>query len=98
MQFLHEHLLFFGVVADSLTFLGGLILSWDAFVRLRDLRDKRIDDEFRRTFPKLNMTDKDWKSALWSVGRALAGSGLLAVGFLFQILMRFAEHASPAIS
>ena len=98
MQFLHEHLLFFGVVADSLTFLGGFILSWDAFVRLRDLKAKRIDHEFRRTFPKLNMTDEDWKNAVWSVGRALAGSGLLAVGFLCQILMRFAEHASPTIN
>jgi hypothetical protein len=98
MQFLHEHLLIFGVVADSLTFLGGLILSWDAFVRLRDLKDKRVDDEFRRTFPKLNLTDKDWKSAIWSVGRALAGSGLLAIGFLCQILLRFAEHAGSTVN
>jgi hypothetical protein len=98
MQFLREHLLFFGVVADGLTFFGGLILSWDALLRLRDLKDKRIDDEFRRTFPKLNMTDDDWNKAVWSVGRALAGSGLLAIGFLCQILMRFAEHASPTIN
>ncbi len=92
MQFIHEHLLFFGVVADSLTFLGGGILSVDAFLRLGDLKKKRVNDEFRMTFPKLNLTDEDWKDAVWSVRRALAGSGLLAAGFLFQILLRFAEH------
>lgn len=94
MSFLHEHILFFGVLADSLTFVGGFILAWDAFFRLRDLKDKRISDEFRRTFPKLNMTDKDWDDALWSVSRALAGSALLMVGFFCQILLRFAEHGS----
>jgi hypothetical protein len=96
MQFLHEHLLFFGVAADSLTFLGGVILSWDAVLRLSDLKKKRVDDEFRRTFPRLNLTDSDWKDAVWSVRRALAGSGLLAAGFFCEILLRFAEHAGSA--
>jgi hypothetical protein len=96
MQFLREHLLYFGVAADSLTFLGGVILSWDAILRLRDLKKKRVEDEFRRTFPRLNLTDSDWKDAVWSVGRALAGSALLAAGFFCQILIRFAERAGSA--
>ena len=51
MNWLHEHRFFVGILADSLTFLGGLLLARDAFRRLRDLKGRRTDEEFRRTFP-----------------------------------------------
>jgi hypothetical protein len=91
MGWVHDHRFFVGVLADFLTFLGGAFLAWDAFYRLRDLKSKRVSDEFRKTFPKLNLTDKEWKDALNSVRRALFGAILLVVGFFCQILLRFAE-------
>jgi hypothetical protein len=91
MDWVHDHRFLVGMLADFLTFLGGAFLAWDAFYRLRDLKNKRVSDEFRRTFPKLNLTDKDWKDALNSVRRAFFGAILLVAGFLCQILLRFAE-------
>ena len=58
-DWLHEHRFAIGILADSLTFLAGALLTRDAFRRLRDLNNKRNDDEFRRTFPKLNLSDEE---------------------------------------
>jgi hypothetical protein len=91
MDWVHDHRFLVGILADFQTFLGGAFLAWDAFYRLRELKNKRVSDEFRRTFPKLNLTDKDWQDALSSVRRAFFGAILLVAGFLCQILLRFAE-------
>ncbi len=91
MGWVHDHRFLVGILADLLTFLGGAFLAWDAFYRLRDLKNKRIDGEFRRTFPKLNLTDKDWEQARNSVKRAFYGAILLVAGFFLQILLRCAE-------
>jgi len=80
-----------GVLADTLTFLGGCILARDAFLRLKELNRKRVDDEFRRQFPRLNLTDDEWKAAAASMRWALAGFVLVVLGFLFQLLLRLVE-------
>jgi high-affinity Fe2+/Pb2+ permease len=91
MALIHSHLLWFGILSDVLNFAGALVLGYDAFLRLRDVANKRLDEQFRSTFPKLNLTDDDWETALWSVRRALAGTVLLLAGFFVQILLRLAE-------
>jgi hypothetical protein len=90
MHWLHEHRFALGIVADSLTFLGGAALARDAFRRLRDLKDKRTDDEFRRTFPRLNLSDQDWKDAARAMWWTFAGFGLVTLGFACQLLLRCA--------
>jgi hypothetical protein len=90
MHWLHDHRFGIGILADSLTFLGGLLLARDAFNRLQDLRNKRIDEEFRRTFPKLHLTDQEWRDAIAAMGWTVGGFGLIAIGFACQLLLRFA--------
>ena len=80
-----------GILADSFTFLGGLILARDAFLRLKELKKHRIDVRFLREFPRLNLTDEEWRAALVSVRWTLAGFGLIVVGFLAQLLLRLVE-------
>jgi len=91
MNWIEAHRVLIGILADTLTFLGGCLLARDAFLRLKDLKKKRIDEEFRREFPRLNLTDEEWKAAIVSLRWALAGFVLVAVGFLFQLLLRLAE-------
>ena len=91
MDLVHQHRLAIGIFTDVIAFLGGAVLAWDAFYRVRDLKNKRITDEFGNTFRKLNMTDKEWEDAQKSVWRAVAGTGLLVLGLICQILLRFAE-------
>ncbi len=90
MNWLHEHRFFVGILADSLTFLGGLLLARDAFRRLRDLKGRRTDEEFRRTFPRLNLTDQEWRDAIAAMWWTFGGFGLIAAGFACQLLLRFA--------
>jgi hypothetical protein len=90
MHWLHEHRFSIGILADSLTFLGGALLTRDAFRRLRDLKDKRTDDEFRLRFPQLNLTDQEWRDAIASMRWTVCGFGLIAVGFACQVLLRLA--------
>jgi hypothetical protein len=90
MNWLHEHHFCIGILADSLTFLGGLLLARDAFRRLQDLKDKRTDDEFRRAFPKLNLSDQEWADAIAAMWWSVGGFGLITLGFACQLLLRFA--------
>jgi len=90
MHWLYVHRFCFGILADSLTFLGGLLLTRDAFRRLKDLKDKRTDEEFRRRFPKLNLTDQEWCDAIAAMRWTVGGFGLIAAGFACQLLLRFA--------
>jgi hypothetical protein len=92
MSWIEAHRVSIGILADSLTFIGGSILTRDAFLRLKELNKNRIDVRFRTEFPRLNLTDDEWKTALISVRWALAGFVLLLVGFLFQLLLRLIER------
>jgi len=80
-----------GLLADTLTFLGGCLLARDAFLRLVEIKRKRTDEEFRRQFPKLNLTDTEWKAALNAIRWALCGFVLLLLGFFCQLLLRLIE-------
>ena len=91
MTWIHLHSPWFGIVADSLTFIGGFILTRDAFLRLRELKKNRVDVQFRAAFPRLNLTDSEFKAAVASVRWALADFVLLFRGFLAQLLLRIAE-------
>jgi hypothetical protein len=91
MNWIHLHSLWIGVLADSLTFAGGFILTQDAFLRLRELRKSRVDVRFRAEFPHLVLTDDEFKAAVASVRWALAGFVLLLLGFLAQLLLRLIE-------
>lgn len=88
MCWVHEHRFCIGILADSLTFVGGLLLARDAFLRLQDLKAKRIDEEFRRTFPQLNLTDQEWRDAILAMRWTVGGFGLMAAGFACQLLLR----------
>jgi hypothetical protein len=83
-----------GIVADSLTFSGGAILTRDAFVRLKELNRNRLDARFRQEFPRLNLTDDELKAAVVSLRWTLAGVVLMVVGFLLQLLLRLIEWQS----
>jgi hypothetical protein len=91
MNWIHLHSPWVGILADSLTFIGGSILTRDAFLRLRELKKNRVDVQFRAEFPRLNLTDDEFKAALASVRWALAGFVLLLLGFLAQLLLRLME-------
>ena len=77
-----------GICGCVLTFVGGGLLALDALMRMRDLRRKRTDTEFRREFPQLNLTDEELKAARTRVGWAIAGFVLLTLGFLCELVDR----------
>lgn len=91
MHWIEAHRFSLGLLADSLTFLGAILLARDAFLRLREIKRTRTDAEFRREFPQLNLTDEEFAAALRSVRWALAGFCLLLLGFLCQLLLRMME-------
>ncbi|HUD53942.1 MAG TPA: hypothetical protein VMR02_01855 [Terracidiphilus sp.] len=91
MHWIHEHHTAIGILAESLTFLGGFLLARDAFLRLGELTKNRIDNRFRVEFPRLNLTDEEWHEAVVSLRWTLAGFVLLVVGFAFQLLLRLVE-------
>jgi len=91
MHWIEAHRLAIGILADLLTFVGGVILSRDALLRLMELRKQRTDEEFRRRFAGLNLTDEEWRGAVVSVRWALAGCLMLVVGFFLQLMERIIE-------
>jgi hypothetical protein len=91
MNWFDAHRLPIGILADGFTFLGGLILTRDAFLRLRELKSKRIDAQFRDQFPRLNLADDEWNAAVVALRWVFAGFFLLLLGFLAQLLLRFSE-------
>jgi hypothetical protein len=93
MHWAEAHRLAIGIFADLLTFAGGVILSRDALLRLRELRKQRIDEKFRHRFAGLNLTDQEWKEAVVSVRWALAGCLPLVVGFFCNSLKGFSNWA-----
>ena len=88
MAWLESHRLTLGLLADCLTFAGAAILTRDSFKRMDDLRRKRTDQQFRKRFPQLNLTDDEWDAAVRSTKWNFAGFLLVCLGFLCQILLR----------
>ncbi|HEY0307719.1 MAG TPA: hypothetical protein VGB94_06125 [Acidobacteriaceae bacterium] len=91
MDWIAAHRLWFGIAVDVLSFAGASILARDAFLRLRELKTHRINQEFRAKFPDLNLSDKEWLRAVSSLRWTLVGFTLLMAGFVGQILLRLAE-------
>ena len=91
MEWLRENHAALGVLADSLTFAGGCILARDAFLRLRELRRSRVDQEFKAQFPRLNLTDDELDAAVTAMRWTLAGFALMVLGFLLELVQRLAE-------
>jgi hypothetical protein len=91
MSFFETHRMAIGILADLLTFLGGGCLAKDAFGKLQELKRKRTDSAFRERFSKLNLTDKEWQSAIDSMWWTAAGFSLVTLGFLCQLILRFVE-------
>jgi hypothetical protein len=88
---LHPYVLYLGIAADTLTFAGAILLARDAFFRLADLRDSRLDEEFRRRFSELPLADTNEAQARSSLKWARRGFAVVSVGFVCQILSRLAE-------
>jgi hypothetical protein len=91
MEWFSAHRLVIGILADSVTFAGGCILTRDAFLRLRELKRSRLDERFQEEFPRLNLTDDEWKAAVTAMRWTLSGFGLMMLGFLLQLLLRVVE-------
>jgi len=88
MNWINTHHILLGILADFLTFLGGCLLARDAFLRMQEVKRKRVDQAFSRQFPELNLTDEEWKAALVSMKWTLGGFVLMVAGFLLQLLLR----------
>jgi hypothetical protein len=98
MHWLLAHRLLIGVLADFITLAGGVILSRDALLRLRELRNQRTDKNFRARFARLNLTDEELQAAVVSVRWAFTGCLLLAIGFFLQLIVKFIELGSGNVS
>ncbi|MDP9040160.1 MAG: hypothetical protein M3O02_12970 [Acidobacteriota bacterium] len=92
-EWLKLHKIRIGVAADFLTFGGGLLLARDAFRHVVDLRAEQLEEAFRKRFAQLapKLVDNKEAEARGATRMAYRGLALLILGFLFQILSRFAE-------
>lgn len=95
VNWIEAHRASIGFLADGLTFVGGGLLARDALLRLRELHRSRVDEEFKRQFPKLNLTDKEWQAAIVTMRWTVAGFALMALGFACQLLLRFVDMKHP---
>ena len=91
MEWFRANHVVIGILADTLAFVGGCILARDVFLRLRELKRNRLDERFRAEFPRLNLTDDEWRAAVTALRWTLAGFGLIVLGFLLQLGLRFVE-------
>ncbi len=82
------------VLVDLLTFAGSVTLAVDAFLRRGQLAELKKDRELRRMKPGLRLRDREMKQAQESVRRAIWGIGMVAAGFLLQLVVRFVEGVS----
>jgi hypothetical protein len=90
-----------GIVGDSLTFTGGVILAFDALRRETEFRRRKELDKAVESLKGIKLTQNgivvlnDESTELvfirQSVRRALWGAGILMIGFLFLLATRFAE-------
>ena len=90
MSFLLVHRLLPGVAADTMTLAGGLVLAIEAFGRLKDLIESRINKQFNQRFPGLPLPDEEKTNAHRSVVRAYVGCCLVILGYFLQVLTRIA--------
>jgi hypothetical protein len=90
---LQPYKLYVGIAADVLTFGGGLLLARDAFRHLVDLRAAQLESAFQRRFSRLGKKLADTRAveAKRASSMAYRGLALLMLGFLCQILTRFAD-------
>src|SRR5277367_3356382 len=88
-----------GIIGDSLTFLGGAILAWDALQALEAYKDRRILAESVRRLAGLkvedddgnvlaNEEDVDVSDLRRAKRRAQVGFAILASGFFFLLVTR----------
>ena len=91
MPFLLAHRLLLGIVADTLTLAGGLVLAFEAFCRLKDLIEGRINARFKEQFPGLPLVDEEKIGAHRSVVRAYIGCAVILLGYVLEVLTRIAE-------
>ena len=91
MDWIHAHHRVIGILADTLTFVGGWILARDALLRLRELKNRRVDVDFDSTFDGLNLDDYEWKAAVAGLCWTFWGLGLIVAGFFFQLILRLCE-------
>jgi hypothetical protein len=90
------HRLLLGLSADAITLIGALILTKEAFSRLRDVTANRVKEKFNIKFPDLPLVDQEKKAARQVVQRAYLGCVFMVLGFLLQALTRIAEnHSEP---
>ena len=95
VNWIEAHRAWVGFLADGLTFVGGCLLARDALLRLSELHRSRVDEEFKRQFPKLHLTDDEWQAAIISMRWTVAGFALMALGFACQLLLRFLDLGHP---
>ena len=92
MQWFAGHLsLLAGILADCLTFAGGLLLARDGFQRLKDFYEREMDARFREHFPELNLVNEQERQARVSERWAVRGLLLVAAGFVLEIAARCLE-------
>lgn len=100
MDFLVAHRLILGLAADAITLIGALVLTTEAFGRLRDLAGNRLQKKFDELYPGLPLVDQEASAAKRVVRFAFIGCSLMILGFVLQALTRVAEnHADhPAVN
>jgi hypothetical protein len=100
MDFLVAHRLSLGLAADAITLIGALVLTTEAFGRLRDLAGNRLQKKFDELYPDLPLVDQEAAAAKRIVRLAYLGCLLMILGFVLQALTRVVEsHADhPAVN
>jgi hypothetical protein len=96
---LRQHHRTVGIWGDSLTFLGGLLLSAEALFKKKDRLAVAVKGTVAKFFPgaedsggnKVSPTTTEEKQVnLWGLV-AKAGIGMLTIGFLVLLLLRISE-------
>jgi len=100
MHLLLAHRLFLGLAADAITLIGALVLTKEAFGRLRDLAGNRLQKKFDELYPDLPLVDQEAAAAKRIVRLAYVGCALMILGFVLQALTRVADNQTehPAVN
>jgi hypothetical protein len=95
-----------GVVGDTLTFIGGAVLAWDAIRREREfqkrkdmvagLQDLKDINFVQNGIPLINEMAAELVFVRQSVRRSKWGAGILTLGFIFLLCTRIVETAMGA--
>jgi len=91
-DFLYAHRLCLGILADFVTLAGALILAYEAFGRLSELVEGRVESAFAARYPELaEKKDREAAAARRVVRYAWTGALVLVLGFALQVLTRAVE-------